>query len=88
MSGKSKSLHDTLANVRTADEERLAFTRLHADAGNAGLTFEALDAAGGRLDMGVPDWWKSAATLRISVGDETAEHRVLDGKNIGLLMGE
>jgi hypothetical protein len=77
-----------LANVKTSEDEREAFTRIHDDAGSAGLTFEALDAGGGRLGMSAPDWWKSAATLRITVGDETVEHRVVDAKNIGLLMGE
>lgn len=88
MSGNSPSLHEILAGVRTADEERDAFTRLQADAGQVGLMLEALDAAGKTLDMAAANWTRSAATLRITVGDETVEHRVLDGKNINLLLGE
>jgi hypothetical protein len=87
---RESGLRAILSRVRTPADERQAFIEIHARSNppEVQLAFKPLGKDGKQVDMAAALWWQSVEVLKLSLGDETVYHQVLDVENIGLLMGE
>lgn len=82
-----KSIAAELAKAKTSEEEARLYGRIHRHR-KGGLSLAAYDREGRFLDMSKPDWLDKTHRLKITMGDETIDHVVIDPKNTTIMMGE
>lgn len=75
-----------LQSVKTADEEAVAMSRFWKEC--RPLTAAAVDEAGHPVSFGDADWTARVHRVTLSGGEAPFEHRVLDGKNVLILLNE
>ncbi len=75
-----------LAEAKTAVAEHNAFEHIAARCGS--LSMAAYDARGALVPFSDPKWPTKVRRIRIVAGGAAFEHVVIDGRNVGVLMGE
>lgn len=76
-----------LVQVQTADEESDEMRRFRAECGP--LSMRIFDASGEGIPFSDEQWMSKVHHIELSGrGSRKFEHTVLDGKNVGHLMGE